>query len=107
MSEYQPDNWMEILNENMSLEWIKSNARFYILNHRDKSASALIWKARDTNDRGWHGVRLKREYLQSKGYYMEFEPMYTDVQWSLEQNDSKDITANFDEAVSLANQHGK
>ena len=107
MSEFRPDNWTEILRCNCSLEWINNNAKFYILSYSDRSAHALLWKVKGTEGRGWNGIRMKREYEQNRGYYMDFEPLYIDVEWAIDGDPRKrnDITSNFDEAVKLANTH--
>lgn len=107
MEEFRPDNWTDILRDNCSLEWIEKNAKFYILSYSDKSAHALLWKVKDTEGRGWSGLRMKREYENTKGYYMDFEPLYIDVEWAIDEKNKKkyDITSNFDEALELANLH--
>ena len=112
MEEFRPDNWTEILRENCSngsksLEWIKKNAKFYILSYSDKSAHAILWKIKDTDGKGWSGVRMKREYENKKGYYMDFNPIYIDVDWAINVDNEKrnDITSDFNEALELANLH--
>ena len=105
MSEFRPENWQDILRDNISLDWIKENAKFYILSYSDTSSYALLWKVRETEGRGWCGVRMKREYLHGQGYFMDFEPLYTDVEWVIEEGKQNDITSDFDKAVELANLH--
>lgn len=107
LAEFRPENWTDILHENISLEWIKNNAKFYILSYSDSSSHALLWKVKETEGRGWSGVRMKREYEKDKGYFMDFEPLYIDVEWAIDGDKRKrnDITSSFDEAVELANLH--
>lgn len=107
MEEFRPDNWTEILSENCSLEWIKKNTKFFILSYSDKSASALLWKIKDIEGRWWSGVRMKREYHNTKGYYMDFSPIYLDIEWAISEDNNRrnEITSNFDEALELANLH--
>ncbi len=107
MSEIRPENWIEIIQKNISIEWVKNNAKFYILSYSDSSSSAMIWKSKDVEERGWLGVRMKREYENGKGYFMDFEPFYMDIEWALNDDSIKkyDITSNFDEAIQLANLH--
>ena len=56
----------------------------------------------ERHGRGWSGVRMKREYENGKGYFMDFEPMYIDVEWALMEI-SESVTISHQVLMKLLN----